>query len=364
MSNKKLLILFIIVALSVTMLAAVSGEREGTGSSGEGTAAGFEDGSVIGISLPWLGTQNWKEAETIFNEQLSEAGYMPIIQAADQKITQQQQQIESMIENGAKVIVVGPVDGSQLGSVLENAKDAGIYVLGYDRLIENTTGIDGIIQFGSIETGRKQGQALLDGLKEVKGKGPYNVELFGGGPADPNAPDFFNGAMEILQPEIDTGNLVIVSGQTEFTKCATEDWDNSKAQKRMESLLAGHYSNKEIDGVLAPNDGIARAILTACEDAGQPVPVVTGLDAENESVQLIWEGKQYCTVAKPTQDLVSETIAIIDSLQRGEGMPATDVTVENGKKEVPVYELSPVVVTRDNIKEVFADDAERLALLK
>ena len=132
----------------------------------------------------------------------------------------------------------------------------------------------------------------------------------------------------------------------------------------MESLLAGNYSDKEIDGVLSPNDGIARAIVTACEDAGQPNPVVTGLDAENESVEWVWQGKQYCTVAKPTQDLVAKTIEIIESLQKGEGMPATSVTTNNGKIDVPIYELDPVVVTKDNAKEVFSDDPDRMALLK
>ncbi len=328
------------------------------------SAGGFEEGATIGISLPWLGTQNWKEAETMFTEQLTAAGYNPIVQAADQKVPQQQQQIESMIQNGAKVIVVGPIDGTQLGAVLEEAKDAGVYVIGYDRLIENTDAVDGVVQFGSVRTGVLQGQALLDGLKEVKGEGPYNVELFGGGPADPNAPNFFTGAMSVLQPEIDAGNIVIVSGQTDFTQCATEDWDNSKAQKRMDSLLAGNYSDKEIDGVLSPNDGIARAIITACEDAGQPTPVVTGLDAENESVEWVWQGKQFCTVAKPTQDLVAKTVEIINSLQAGKGMPETSVTDDNGKIEVPIYELDPVVVIKDNCKEVFANDPDRMALLK
>ena len=333
--------------------------------SGDASAAGgFDAGATIGVSLPWLGTQNWKEAETMFTEQLEAKGYKPLVQAADQKVPQQQQQIESMIENGAKVIVVGPIDGTQLGSVLEKARDAGVYVIGYDRLIENTDAVDGVVQFGSVRTGVMQGQALLDGLKANKGEGPYNIELFGGGPADPNAPNFFTGAMSVLQPEIDAGNLVVVSGQTDFTQCATEDWDNSKAQKRMDSLLAGNYSDKEIHGVLSPNDGIGRAIITACEDAGQPIPVVTGLDAENESVEWVWQGKQYCTVAKPTQDLVAKTIEIIDSLQQGNGMPATDVTANNGKIDVSIYELDPVVVTKDNAKDVFKDDPDRLALLK
>lgn len=344
--------------------AETTTQADASAESTEGEFPGFEDGATIGVSLPWLGTQNWKEAEEMFTAQLEEAGYKPIVQAADQKVTQQQQQIESMIENGAKVIVVGPVDGSQLGSVLEQAKEAGVYVIGYDRLLENTSGVDGVVQFGSVKTGELQAQALLQGLEEKKGEAPYNIELFGGGPADPNAPNFFTGAMSVLQPKIDDGTLVVVSGQTDFTQCATVDWDNAKAQSRMDSLLAGNYSDKEIDGVLSPNDGIARAIITSCENAGQDIPVVSGLDAENESVEWVWSGRQYSTVAKPTNDLVAKTIEIIDSLKAGNGMPATDVEVDNGVKNVRIYELPPVVVTKDNAKEVFANDPSRLELLK
>lgn len=336
-------------------------EKSGDEETGGTSSA---EGGIVGVALPWLGTQNWAEAEVMFKEQLEAAGYETIIQAADQKVPQQQQQIESMIENGAQVIVVGPVDGSQLGSVLEKAKDAGVYVIGYDRLLENTTGVDGIVQFGSVKTGELQAEALLQGLKEQKGEAPYNIELFGGGPADPNAPNFFTGAMSVLQPLIDDGTLVVVSGQTDFTQCATADWDNSKAQSRMDAILAGNYSDIEIDGVLSPNDGIARAIITSCENAGQPIPVVSGLDAENESVEWVWSGRQYSTVAKPTNALVEETVSIINSLLSGSGMPETDVTANNGMIDVPVYELPPVVVTKDNAKEVFADDPDRLALLK
>lgn len=327
-------------------------------------ATGFAKDAIIGVSLPWLGTQNWKEADNMFKTQLEAAGFKTIIQAADNKVPQQQQQIESMIQNGAKVIVVGPVDGSQLGSVLEEATAAGIAIIGYDRLLENTTGVDGVVQFGSIKTGELQGQALLNGLAAQKGKGPYNIELFGGGPADPNAPNFFKGAMSVLQPMIDDGTIVVVSGQKEFTQCATLDWDNAKAQSRMDSLLSGFYADKEIHGVLCPNDGIARAVITASENAGQAIPVVSGLDAENESVQWIWSGKQYSTVAKPTDVLVGKTVEIIKSLQEGKGMPTPDANVNNGKKDVGVYELPPLVVTKENAKEAFANDAARLELLK
>ena len=372
---KKLFALLLALVMVLSLTACGGGRTEAPAAPAEKpaennaaapeapAASGIEAGATIGVSLPWLGTQNWKEAEEMFKTELEAAGFKPLIQAADNKVPQQQQQIESMIQNGAKVIVVGPIDGTQLGAVLEEAKAAGVYVIGYDRLLENTTGVDGVVQFGSVQTGVLQAEALLAGLKEMKGEGPWNIELFGGGPADPNAPNFFKGAMSVLQPLIDDGTLTVVSGQTDFAQCATQDWDNSKAQARMDSLLSGFYSDKEIHGVLSPNDGIARAIITACEQAGQAIPAISGLDAENESIEWIWAGRQYSTVAKPTDALVAKTIEIIKSLQAGNGMPATDVKVNNSKIDVLVYELPPVVVTKANAKEVFANDPGRLALL-
>lgn len=364
MKKKSLALVAVVAAGALALGGCSGGGREATPEKSGAAPAGFAADSVIGVSLPWLGTQNWKEAEDLFKTQLTGAGFKPLVQAADNKVPQQQQQIEAMIERGAKVIVVGPIDGTQLGSVLEKASAAGIAVIGYDRLIENTQAVDGVVQFGSIRTGELQGQSLLDGLAARKGKGPYNIELFGGGPADPNAPNFFKGAMSVLQPKIDDGTLVVVSGQKDFTQAATPDWDNAKAQARMDSLLSGSYGDKKIDGVLSPNDGIARAILTSAAQAGQELPVVTGLDAENESVVSVWAGKQWSTVAKPTDALVAKTVELIKALQAGQALPKPDETVNNGKTDVNVYQLDPVVVTKENAKEVFAADPARMALLK
>lgn len=370
MRNKMVGLAAVAVASVMALGACGGGGRGGDGADGgtdatqSSAGAGFAADATIGVSLPWLGTQNWKEAEDLFTEQLDEAGFKPLVQAADNKVAQQQQQIEAMIEQGAKAIVVAPVDGTQLSSVLEKAKADGVYIIAYDRLIENTDAVDAIVQFGSIRTGEIQGQTLLKGLEAEKGSGPYNIELFAGGAADPNAPAFFEGAMNVLQPKIDDGTLNVVSGQTDFTQAATQDWDNQKAQARMDSLLSGFYSDKEIDGVLAPNDGIARAILTAVDQAGQKVPVVSGLDAENESVSWIWNGKQYSTVAKPTIDLVAATVELIKDLQEGKNLPAPSEMEDNGTIEVAAYLLDPVAVTKENIKEVFANDPERSELLK
>lgn len=349
----------------VGLSACGGSDRGGSAASASASSgsAGFASDASIGISLPWLGTQNWKEAQDLFTSQLKEAGMKAVVQSAENSAPTQQQQISAMIQQGCKVIVVGPVDGKQLGDVLGQAKSAGIKVIGYDRLIENTDAVDAVTQFGSVRTGELQGQSLLDGLKARKGSGPYNIELFGGGPTDPNAPNFFKGAMSVLQPKIDDGTLKVLSGQTSFDKCGTENWSNAKAQSRMDSLLAGSYQGKKIDGVLAPNDGIARAILTSCKQAGQAVPVVGGLDAENESVISIWKGEQWSTVAKPTKLLVGKAVELIKAMQKGETLPEPSEKENNGKIDVPVYALDPVVITKDNAKEAFKDDPARLKLL-
>lgn len=352
-------------ASSTTATTAESATATAAAASVASTGSeGFAADSVIGVSLPWLGTQNWAEGSDMFKSELEAAGFKAIVQQADNKVTEQQLQIESMIENGAKVIVVAPIDGSQLGTVLEKAQAAGIKVIAYDRVLQNTTAIDCLVQYGSIKIGQLQGQALLDGLAKMKGEGPYNIEIFGGGPADPNAPDFFTGAMQVLQPKIDDGTLKVVSGQTSFTQCATIDWDASKAQARMDALLSGFYADTKIDGVLSPNDTIARACITSCQQAGQDIPAISGLDAENESIQWIWEGKQYSTIDKPTAALVNKTIDVIKLMQAGAALPAFDVTVNNGKKDVGVFALTPVIVTKDNVKEEYANDPSRLELLK
>jgi len=359
-------------ALAGLLVASLALTGCGSGRSGETTAAGtnaakgFAANATIGVALPWLGTQNWKEAQDMFTAQLKTAGFTPMVQAADNKAPQQSQQIDAMVKAGAKVIVVGAVDGTQLGTSLKNARDAGVAIIGYDRLIQNTEAVDALVQFGSVKTGELQGQSLLEGLAKRKGAGPYNIELFGGGPSDANAPDFFKGAMSVLQPKIDAGLIKVVSGQNTFTQVATVDWDNAKAQSRMDSLLSGFYSGKKVDGVLSPNDGIARAILTSCKQHGYAtadLPVVDGLDAENESVTSIWNGEQYSTTAKPTDKLVGKSIDLIKALQAGQALPAPSSKTNNGKIDVPVYQLDPTVVTKDNAKQVFASDPERLKLL-
>ncbi|MPY11307.1 sugar-binding protein [Arthrobacter bussei] len=348
-----------IAAISALALTGCGREEAAPATEGGESAAatGFEEGSSIGVALPQKTSENWVLAEKLFNDGLTEAGYEPDVQFANGGVSEQQNQISSMITNGVKVLIVGAIDGAQLGTQLAQAKEAGITVIAYDRLLLNTDAVDYYVAYDNFKVGELQGQALLDGMKAAKPEGPYNIELFAGSPDDANAKVFFDGAMSILQPEIDNGNLVVASGQTTFEQAVTQGWKAENAQKRADTLLSGSYGSTELDGVLSPNDTLARAILTSVEGAGKTLPVVTGQDSEVESVKSIMEGKQYSTINKDTRALVEQSITMVGNLQAGEEPEINDPdSYENGVKTVPAFLLEPQIVTKDNAADAYADD--------
>ena len=262
-----------------------------------------------------------------------------------------------MVTKGAKVIVVGAIDGSQLGTQLKAAKDAGAVVIAYDRLVKNTAAVDYYIAYDNFKVGELQGQALLDGMAKKKPNGPYNIELFAGSPDDANAQVFFDGAMKVLTPKIADGTLKIASGQKDFNQVVTQGWKAENAQKRMDTLLSANYTSAALDGVLSPNDTLARAILTSVKAAGKPTPIVTGQDSEVESVKSIMAGEQYSTINKDTTNLVNDTIKMVQSLQKGQKPEVNDEkSYNNGVKVVPAFLLPPVIVTKENAAEAYAND--------
>ena len=263
------------VAAAVTAMALTGCGRQTTqpgGTTSSGAAAGFDKGALIGVALPQKTSENWVLAENLFNTDLTTAGYKADVQFANGGVTEQQNQITSMVTKGAKVLIVGAIDGSQLGTQLKAAHDSGITVIAYDRLLKNTDAVDYYVAYDNYKVGQLQGQALLDGMAAKKASGPYNIELFAGSPDDANASVFFKGAMNILKPKIDDGTLKVVSGQTDFNQVVTQGWKAENAQKRMDTLLTGNYTSKDLDGVLSPNDTLARAIITSVKSAQQEDP--------------------------------------------------------------------------------------------
>ena len=262
-----------------------------------------------------------------------------------------------MITKGDKVIIVGAIDGAQLGTQLQQAKDAGATIIAYDRLLLNTPNVDYYVAYDNFKVGELQGKALLDGMKAKKPEGPYNIELFAGSPDDANAKVFFDAAMSVLKPKIDDGTLKVLSGQTTFEQAVTQGWKAENAQRRMDTLLAGTYSTAPLDGVLSPNDTLARAIITSVKAAGKPIPVVTGQDSEVESVKSIMAGEQYSTINKDTSKLVDHAITMVKDLQAGKTPEINDdKSYNNTVKVVPAYLLEPVIVTQENVYTEYVND--------
>lgn len=319
---------------------------------------GFAAGSKIGVSLPQKTSENWVLAEGLFTEQLKAAGFDPIVQFANGGAPEQQNQISAMIEQGVKLLIVGAVDGSQLTSQLAAAKAAGIPVIAYDRLLTNTDAVDMYMAYDNFKVGVLQGTALLEGLGKSAKKSPWNIELISGSPDDANSKPFFEGAMSILQPKIDDGTLKVVSGQVTQQQTATAGWKAENAQKRMDAILSANYQGDvSLDGVLSPNDTLARAALTAVKSAGKPNPVITGQDSEVESVKLVQQGVQYSTIDKDTKKFVTKVVEYITTIASGKPVEVNDTkSYNNGVKVVPAYLLTPVIVTKDNVCTEYAAD--------
>ncbi|RUR01491.1 sugar-binding protein [Labedella endophytica] len=347
-----------LASAAALVLAGCSSRTDDT-SSGSGDEAGFAADSLVGVALPAKTSENWVLAGDLFTEGLADAGFESDVQyaAASGTVADQQSQIQSMITKGAKVIIIGAADGSQLGTQVAAAHEAGAVVIAYDRLILNTADLDYYVAYDNAEVGRLQGQALLDGMA-AKGEGPYTIELFSGSPDDANSAVFFDGAMEVLQPAIDSGDVVVGSGQTDIQQTATQGWEAENAQSRMDSLLTSSYSgDTQLDGVLSPNDNLARAIITSVKADGRDIPVVTGQDSEVDSVKSIMAGEQYSTINKDTRALVAQAITMAEQLQKGEDVEVNDTeSYDNGEVVVPSFLLPPVIVTKENAAEAYAND--------
>ncbi|SDH76862.1 substrate-binding domain-containing protein [Agrococcus jejuensis] len=346
-------------------IAAVSVALTGCGRTDPGTeggddAAGFAADASIGVALPDQTSENWVLAGDLFENGLEEAGFDGNVQYAGSSnaVGDQQQQIQTMIDSGVEVIVIGAADTNQLAAQLEAADAAGVTVIAYDRLIQNSDLVDYYVAFDNFHVGELQAQSLLEGLEErFPGQEPWNVELFSGSADDSNSAVFFDGAMSVLQPAIDDGTINIVSGQTSVQQTATEDWAAENAQNRMDTILQTSYQGIQLHGVLSPNDNLARAILTSADNAGLETPVVTGQDSEVASVESIVAGVQYSTIYKDTRALVAATIDMVSQLQAGEEVTTTGES-DNGVTEVPSNLLEPVIVTQANAAEAYAENPD------
>ena len=343
--------------LSIIAAGSLALALAACGSDDSGSDAGGDAGTV-GVAMPTKSSERWIADGNNIKEQLEDAGYSVDLQYAEDDIPTQVSQVENMVTKGVDMLVIAAIDGTALGDVLETAESQDIPVIAYDRLIRESDTVDYYTTFDNFKVGVLQAESLVEGLK-ASGQGPYNVELFAGSPDDNNATFFFNGAMSILQPMIDSGEIVVPSGQTDFEQVAILRWDPATAQKRMEDILTSTYASEKVQGVLSPYDGLSLGIIAALTGNGYTnadLPVVTGQDAEVQSVKSILADEQYSTIFKDTRELAKVTVDMIKAIGADEEPEVNDTeTYDNGVIVVPSYLLDPVTVTKDNVTEVLVD---------
>ena len=313
----------------------------------------------VGVSMPTKSLQRWNQDGENLKAKLMEAGFDVDLQFANDKVDLQVSQIEGMIAGGCKVLIISAIEASSLGSVLAEAKAQGVKVICYDRLIKDTDAVSYYVTFDNYKVGVIQGTYIEDVLGLKDGKGPYNVEFTAGDPGDNNAGFFFNGAMDLLKPYIEKGQLVVPSTQTAFEQVATPTWKSEVAQARFEGILASFYSDgkTKLDAVICSNDSTAYGVTTALELAGYTTfPYITGQDCDVANTKNIIAGKQSMSVFKDTRTLAAQAVQMTVDILAGKEPEVNDTTTyNNGVLVVPTFLCVPVFADVNNYKEILLD---------
>jgi len=323
-----------------------------------GTATGGATSGKIALLLPETKTTRYESADRPYFEAKFKQlcpNCQIIYSNANQDANTQLSQFEAGLTNGAKVVVLDPVDSAAAATMADRAQAQGVPIISYDRLITNSTGVNYYISFDNVKVGQLQAQSLVDELNKL-GKTKPQIVMINGSPTDNNAKLFKQGAHSVFDPLVQQGKLVIAK------EYDTPDWSPDQAQNEMQQALTA-LGNK-VDGVYCANDGTAGGAIAAMKAAGlSPLPPVTGQDAELAAIQRILSGEQYMTVykaIKPEAEAAAQLAYDLLSNPSSASSPMTPMTqgktVNNGKKDVPSVLLTPVAVTKDNIKDTVIKD--------
>jgi putative multiple sugar transport system substrate-binding protein len=358
---KKLLIV-LLVLLTVVTASFAGGKSDSAGGAAASSA------SLVGIAMPETHVERWVKDGASLKRFAEARGMRAEVQFGNADQSQQNQQIQSFLTQGAKVLIIGCVNDGVASVVAEAARDK-VAVIAYDRIIPNSADYDYFITFNNFKVGVLQAQGLEEGLnlKAATAQAPKYITLFAGSPTDGNAFFFYDGAMSVLNPYIDKGVLKVVgpypktsADTANFQRIATENWQGPIAKTRMENLLSGDARDVTLDAVLAPNDTLARAIIEACKADAKyrtKLPVISGQDAEPDSVVSIKNGDQYLTIFKDTNKLAEAAVILADAVVRGQtpSIPGAVLASgdlakigDTGRKVVNTYLLDPMIITKDN----------------
>jgi len=358
---KKFLALILALLMALSLVAC--------GQTAEPAEEAADSSNLVGVAMPTKDLQRWNQDGENMKAELEAAGYTVDLQYGANDIATQVSQIENMIANGCKALVIAAIDGDSLGTVLAQAKEAGIPVIAYDRLIMNSDAVSYYATFDNWLVGVKQGEYIETALDLANaGDKTFNIEYITGDPGDNNINFFFDGAMSVLQKYVDAGTLVCPSGQEATLKedgsydkavVATANWDTAAAQSRFENILSSFYADgKQLDAVLASNDSTACGVenALAASYTNDVYPVITGQDCDIAIMKNLVEGKQAVSIFKDTRTLAAKTVEMVDALMKGTEPPVNDTeTYDNGTGVIPSFLCEPVACTADNYQELLID---------
>ncbi|MFG2732574.1 multiple monosaccharide ABC transporter substrate-binding protein [Streptomyces canus] len=330
------------------------------GQSSVRSSEGTSEGGTVGVAMPTRSSDRWLTDGRSIVKDLKGQGYKAELVYGDDDPKAQVSQIENLIKQRVDALIIAAIDAKSLNGVLQQAAAAHIPVISYDRLILGTKNVDYYVSFDNEMVGRMQASHIIKKLGLEGGKGPFNIELFAGSPDDNNTKYFFEGAMALLQPFLDSKQLVVPSGQTKLSRITTLRWDGPTAEKRMSGILATWYHSKKVDAVLSPYDGISRGVLSALKSdgygSGSELPVITGQDAEPASVKSIIAGQQSETIYKDVRELAGAAAEMVDDILKGR-LPRVNNRRDynNGVKDVPAYLLQPQSLDETNYDVLIRD---------
>ena len=332
-------------AAALALFAAGCGDDDNGGGGGSAASDDAKAGKVAVLLPDSKSSVRWESVDRPFLKAAFEkAGVEATIQNAEGDKSAQQQQAAQAITNGAKVLLMVNLDSGSGAAIASNAKSQGVKVIDYDRLTLKGDS-DYYVSFDNEEVGRLQGQGLVECLEGASGKPA--VAVLNGSPTDNNATLFKKGYDSVINPKFDSGEWTEVADQS------VPDWDNQKALTIFEQML--QKSSNKIDGVLAANDGLGNAAISALKQRKLKQIPVTGQDATLQGIQNIVNGDQCMTVYKAIKQEADAAAALAVALAKGEKPTGVTGSVNNESKDVPAVLLKPVAVTKDNIKEYLGE---------
>ena len=325
-------------------------------------------GGKIGISMPTQSLERWNRDGAYLDEQFKAAGFETILTFSDNDSGRQVNDIQNMLADGVDLLIVAAIDGEALNTAMNEAADAGVPVIAYDRLIMNDA-VSYYVSFDNYTVGKLQGEFIVEQLDLANaGDTVYNLEITAGDPADNNAGYFYNGAVDTLKPYIDSGTLNIVSGQMDFDTVATAQWNTDTALERAQNVLSSYYADgTQLDVWLCSNDstalGVAQAVTS--DYAGSNSVLITGQDGDEANLKNIVDGVQTMTVYKNVSNESIVTLGLAKAMLAGDTIDESLIpsfgiecaydtesyeTSEGNK--CPSFLLVPNVITKDNLQEL------------